>query len=68
MGMETPGPTPKKWMEALSAEMRFLEPILWCAKERNASGGIIDDYGQREVMVKSPFRMLDGGNTLDQSL
>jgi len=37
MGMETPGPVQNKWMEALSAQMSFLEPILCFAKERNAS-------------------------------
>merc|ERR1712106_1160729 len=37
MGMETPGPSQNKWMEALSAQMRFLEPILCFAKGRSAS-------------------------------
>ena len=37
MGMETPGPTQNKWMEALSVQMSLLEPILCLAKQRNAS-------------------------------
>merc|ERR1712106_957342 len=56
MGMETPGPTQNKWTEALSAQMRFLEPILCLAKERNASANRVQPRGalQRRPQQQPP--------------
>jgi len=36
MDMQTPGPIPKKWLEALTAQMQF-STILFQDKQRNAS-------------------------------
>jgi len=38
MDMQTPGPIPKKWLEALTAQMQF-STILFQDKQRNASVG-----------------------------